>query len=62
MMDLGKRLKALRISEILNQVNVANVSGVERSTYGKYETGDSFPNYAKLIRLLIFFISVFVTY
>ena len=43
MMDLGKRLKQLRIERGLNQIDIANMLGVERSTYGKYETGDSSP-------------------
>jgi len=54
-MDLGKRLRELRIDKGLNQVDVAKVLGIERSTYGKYETGDSSPDCAKLIQLADFF-------
>jgi len=55
MMDLGKRLKQLRIERGLNQIDIANMLGVERSTYGKYETGDSSPDYEKLIQLSDFY-------
>lgn len=54
-MILGKRLKELRTLKKLTQTDVANVLGVERSTYGKYETGDSSPDYEKLIQLAEFF-------
>jgi transcriptional regulator with XRE-family HTH domain len=54
-MILGKRLKELRILKKLNQIDVASVLGIERSTYGKYETGDSSPDYEKLIQLADFF-------
>ncbi len=35
----------------MNQIDVANILGLERSTYVKYETGDSSPDYEKLIQL-----------
>ncbi|HHX94866.1 MAG TPA: helix-turn-helix transcriptional regulator [Clostridia bacterium] len=54
-MILGKRLKELRTLKKLNQIDVANVLGIERSTYGKYETGDSSPDYERLIQLADFF-------
>jgi transcriptional regulator with XRE-family HTH domain len=54
-MDLGIRLKQLRIERGLNQIDIANMLGVERSTYGKYETGDSSPDYDKLIQLSNFY-------
>ena len=54
-MILGKRLKELRMLKRLNQSDVAKVLRIERSTYGKYETGDSSPDYDKLIKLAEFF-------
>lgn len=54
-MILGKRLKELRTLKKLNQIDVANVLDIDRSTYGKYETGDSSPDYEKLIHLAEFF-------
>lgn len=54
-MDLGKRLRELRLEKGLNQIDIANMLGVERSTYGKYETGDSSPDYEKLIQLSDFY-------
>ncbi len=40
-MSISNRLRELRISKKLTQSDVANKLGVERSTYGKYETGNS---------------------
>ena len=54
-MELGKRLKELRTIKKLFQSDLANLLGIERSTYGKYETGDSSPDYEKLIQLADFF-------
>ena len=54
-MDLGKRLRELRLEKGLNQIDVANILGIERSTYGKYETGDSSPDYEKLLKLADFY-------
>lgn len=54
-MNLSKRLKELRISKGLNQTDLANLLNVDRSTYGKYETGDSSPDYGKLIKLANFY-------
>ena len=53
-MILGKRLKELRTLKKLNQIDVANVLGIERRSYGKYETGDSSPDYERLIQLADF--------
>lgn len=54
-MSLGKRLKELRALKKLSQSDLAIVLNVDRSTYGKYETGDSSPDYEKLIKLAEFF-------
>jgi transcriptional regulator with XRE-family HTH domain len=54
-MGLGERLKKLRVIKKLNQSDLAKVLKVDRSTYGKYETGDSSPDYEKLIVLANYF-------
>jgi transcriptional regulator with XRE-family HTH domain len=54
-MNLGEKLKELRKSKNLNQSDVAKIINVDRSTYGKYETGDSSPDYDKLIKLADYF-------
>ncbi len=48
---LGARLKELRSLKGVNQNDVAAYLNVDRSTYGKYETGDSAPDYDKLVML-----------
>ncbi|MCR4442180.1 MAG: helix-turn-helix transcriptional regulator [Peptococcaceae bacterium] len=50
-MKLSEKLKELRTSKKLNQSDVADILKIDRSTYGKYETGDSSPDYEKLIKL-----------
>lgn len=54
-MSLGEKLKSLRTSKKMSQQDVASLLGIERSTYGKYETGDSSPDYGKLVKLAAFF-------
>lgn len=54
-MSLGEKLKLLRTSKKMSQQDVASLLGIERSTYGKYETGDSSPDYSKLVTLANFF-------
>lgn len=39
----------------LTQQDLADWLGIERSTYGKYETGDSEPNFDTICRLADFF-------
>lgn len=39
----------------LTQQDLADWLGIERSTYGKYETGDSEPNFDTICRLSDFF-------
>lgn len=50
-----KRLKQLRTDKNLTQKDVANYLGVDRTTYVKYETGASEPNFDTLQRLASFF-------
>lgn len=54
-MSLGKTLKELRLSKKLNQSDLAKLLNIDRTTYGKYETGDSSPDYDKLLTLADFF-------
>lgn len=58
---LKDRLKELRKEKGETQSEVATALGVDRSTYGKYETGDSFPDIDKLMWLATYF-SVTVDY
>ncbi len=52
---LKDRLKELRMEKDKKQSEVAAVISVDRSTYGKYETGDSIPDINKLISLASYF-------
>lgn len=54
-MNLGEKLKELRAQKKLNQSDLAKILRVDRSTYGKYETGDSSPDYEKLSLLADYF-------
>jgi len=47
-MKTGDRLRKLRTKKKLRQLDVAKHIGVDRSTYSKYETGDSAPDYDTL--------------
>lgn len=50
-------LRSVRKSDSrkLTQQDIADWLGIERSTYGKYETGDSEPNFDTICRLADFF-------
>ena len=50
-----EQLKKLRIARGLLQRQVADAIGVNRTTYVKYETGKSEPDYATLSRLADYF-------
>jgi transcriptional regulator with XRE-family HTH domain len=52
---LNVRLKELRKEKGLTQSEVAEAMGLDRSTYGKYETGDSIPDLDKLSWLAAYF-------
>lgn len=54
-MSLGNKLRELRISMGINQKEIAKMLNIDRSTYGKYETGDSSPDYDKLTKLADYF-------
>ena len=50
-----ERLKILRTNAQMTQQDVARLLGVERSTYVKYERGQSDPPTATLVRLADYF-------
>lgn len=45
------RLKELRVKRNLYQKDVASMLGIDRTTYAKYETGDSEPNLGTLVKI-----------
>lgn len=52
---IGERLRALRKSQNISQLLVAESVGISRSTYTKYETDTSNPDYEILIRIADYF-------
>ncbi|SNS28104.1 DNA-binding transcriptional regulator, XRE-family HTH domain [Anaerovirgula multivorans] len=58
-MEFKDKLKELRTSiggnKKINQATVAQAIGVDRSTYSKYETGDSEPDFETVRKLADFF-------
>ena len=51
MMELGKRVKALRLQNHLTQEQLAQKLGLTKSVISAYETGSRQPSYDVLIRL-----------
>ena len=49
--ELGEKLKALRIENHLRQDQVARLVNVEKSSISMYETGMRQPSYTTLVRL-----------
>ena len=49
--ELGEKLKALRIENHLRQDQVARLVNVEKSSISMYETGVRQPSYITLVRL-----------
>ena len=49
--ELGERLKTLRIENHLRQDQVARLINVDKSSISLYETGMRQPSYATLVRL-----------
>ena len=47
-MSFGILLRQLRIEKRLNQIDLAEIIGVNRATIGKYETEERFPGRSKL--------------
>ena len=50
-----ERLRKLRVNKALYQKDIAKYLGVDRTTYVKYETGVSEPDYATLMKLAEYF-------
>lgn len=51
MVNIGEKLKTLRISKRYTQDFIANYLNISRSTYANYERNHSFPDYEKLISI-----------
>ncbi len=51
----GERLKNLRLSKGISQKRIAEILGIDRTTYLKYENGSSNPNISRLTELANFF-------
>lgn len=49
--DISEKLRKLREANALSQRQVADALHVERSTYTKYETGDSEPSLTTLVKI-----------
>lgn len=58
---IGQQLRTLRLSKGLTQQQVAKLIKFERTTYTKYETGNSEINYSTLIMLAKIFDTDFNT-
>ena len=50
-MDIGKKLKALRKAEELTQEEIAKRLNISRVNYTRYETGKVRPDYETLIKI-----------
>ncbi|MGN1418247.1 MAG: helix-turn-helix domain-containing protein [Acutalibacteraceae bacterium] len=50
-MSLGKRLKAIRNQHKLTQQNIADILGIDRTTYTFYETGTTSPSLTTIYNL-----------
>ena len=53
-MQIGKKLKELRLSEKLTQTELANKLQISRVNYTRYETDASRPDYETLIKIADF--------
>jgi transcriptional regulator with XRE-family HTH domain len=54
-MDYGERLKILRMRKKLSQQDVADRLNINRSTYARYELGQTQPDFETLEKLADFF-------
>ncbi|MBQ8319829.1 MAG: helix-turn-helix transcriptional regulator [Clostridia bacterium] len=54
-MDLGQKLKELRLSESLTQQQLADKLQISRVNYTRYETNAVRPDYELLIKLADFY-------
>ncbi len=54
-MQIGKKLKELRKSENLTQQQLADILGISRVNYTRYETDKVRPDYETIIKLADFY-------
>lgn len=54
-MDLGKKLKELRLLESLTQQKLADILQISRVNYTRYETNAVRPDYETLIKIADFY-------
>jgi len=54
-MNIGEKIKELRKTKNLSQETLADVLGVSRQTVSKWETGESNPDFDKIVPLCDFF-------
>ena len=54
-MDLGKKLKELRLLESLTQQQLADILQISRVNYTRYETNAVRPDYETLIKIADFY-------
>ncbi len=54
-MDLGKKLKELRKSEKLTQLELSSILQISRVNYTRYETNKVRPDYETLIKIADFY-------
>ena len=54
-MQIGKKLKALRMAEHLTQEQLANRLNISRVNYTRYETDAVRPDYETLIKIADFY-------
>src|SRR5262249_27882270 len=54
-MNLGERLKVLRHSRRISQIEVAQYIGITRSAYSHYESNNRQPVYETIIKLAAYF-------
>lgn len=55
MIQIGKKLKELRIAEHLTQQQLAEILNISRVNYTRYETDVSRPDYETLIAIADFY-------
>ena len=55
LIDIGKKLKELRLSEKLTQEKLAEKLGLGRVNYTRYETNATRPDFETIIKILDFY-------
>ena len=54
-MDIGKKLKELRLQSSLTQEKLASILGISRVNYTRYETGKVRPDYETLLKIVDYY-------